>query len=341
MLVALQLMIGRLRSVETELVQHHKMAALGVLAAGLAHELNNPASALQRGADLLQQVVPWWEACAERVGAQLLGSDPDLLDHLRDELAQAATVSAGDPIEQSDRIQEVEEWLAQQGLERPWEIAPAIVDAGYSRERLVELAGRVAPGAVPPLLSWLASGATVRGQLRAVAASSAATSGIVSAVKAYTRLDQAPIQDVDIHESLEQSLTIMRYQLRSVSVYRRFADHLPLITAYASELNQVWTNLISNAIDAMGGGGDLTISTGIGEQYVTVAFEDTGPGIPEEIRHRLFEPFFTTKAPGKGTGMGLAISYSIVRRHGGDIKVESRPGRTVFIVRLPLAGVST
>ena len=341
MLVALQLMIGRLRSVETELVQHHKMAALGVLAAGLAHELNNPASALQRGADLLQQAVPWWEACAERVGAQLLGSDPDLLDHLRDELAQAATVSAGDPIEQSDRIQEVEEWLAQQGLERPWEIAPAIVDAGYSRERLVELAGRVAPGAVPPLLSWLASGATVRGQLRAVAASSAAISGIVSAVKAYTRLDQAPIQDVDIHESLEQSLTIMRYQLRSVSVYRRFAERLPLITAYASELNQVWTNLISNAIDAMGGGGDLTISTGIDEQDVTVAFEDTGPGIPEEIRPRLFEPFFTTKAPGKGTGMGLAISYSIVRRHGGDIKVESRPGRTVFTVRIPLAGVST
>jgi signal transduction histidine kinase len=106
-------------------------------------------------------------------------------------------------------------------------------------------------------------------------------------------------------------------------------------------LNQVWTNLISNAIDAMGEGGDLTISTGIDEQYVTVAFEDTGPGIPEEIRHRLFEPFFTTKAPGKGTGMGLAISYSIVRRHGGDIKLESRPGRTVFIVRLPLAGVST
>jgi signal transduction histidine kinase len=342
LMVVVRIVTQRLKGAEAELVQHQKMAALGILAAGLAHELNNPASALKRSADRLKDAVASWEACAEELGASgLVGTDEAILSELRAEMATGADGTVWDPVDRSDRIQELQRWLAEHRIDRSWEHAPALVDAGFRPSRLVALEDRVGGEAFPVLTRWISAGANVLSHLRTMEIGSAAISDIVAGVKAYTRLDQAPIQDVDIHESLEQSLTMLRYHLRSVAVHRRYTDVLPGITAFASELNQVWTNLITNAVDAMKGAGDLTIRTSCDGQWVSVEFEDTGVGIPTDVKSRLFEPFFTTKPPGEGTGMGLAISYSIVQRHGGDIRATSRPGQTRFTIRLPIAGVAS
>jgi signal transduction histidine kinase len=188
------------------------------------------------------------------------------------------------------------------------------------------------------LVRWLAAGCLVHSLQDEVGQSAARISQIVKAVKSYTYLDQAPVQEVDVHEGLESTLVILRNKLKSgVSVTRQYATDLPRIEAYASELNQVWTNLIDNAIDAMGGQGELVLRTYARDGQVVVEVQDTGPGIPEEIRPRLFEPFFTTKPPGSGTGLGLHIVYDIVaNKHGGEIHLISRPGATCFQVVLPV-----
>jgi signal transduction histidine kinase len=341
-LALLRLVMQRLKGAEAQLVGHQKMAALGTLAAGLAHELNNPAAALARGAEQLRAAVIDWEQRAEALGAMTLGStERGTLDVLRGEMhTRAAEVALLDPLARGDRERAVQRRLEAAGFADAWQLSPLLVDAGWDVESIAALEARFAPEHRSIILWWLALGQNVLRLLHELSTSAGAISAIVTAVKGYTRLDQAPVQEVDVHEGIEQSLTILRHKLRDVGVARQYAANLSRITAYAGELNQVWTNLIDNAADAMNGHGELSIRTARDGDWVVVEIGDTGPGIPPQVQARIFEPFYTTKPPGQGTGLGLSITYSIVRKHGGDIQFDSRPGRTRAIVRLPAREVT-
>ncbi|RIK47348.1 MAG: hypothetical protein DCC58_00100 [Chloroflexi bacterium] len=354
LLTVLRTVVSRLLSAEAHLVQHQKMAALGTMAAGLAHELNNPAGALQRSAGQLRDAIAGWEPLARELGAAV-SDDPDgRIDDIRKQLAERGREMVWlDPLERSDREQELQAWLEQFGLTDAWKIAPQLVDGGWGVASLQRAVGEASPADAGVILRWLAEGQTVFSLLQEVTNAAKAISEIVTAVKAYTRLDQAPIQDVDIHEGLDIVLSLMRHKLRGVTVLREYASGLPRVTANATELNQVWTNLIDNALDAMEAGA-LSAGTGQTKRVLTLrtAFDadgeailvdviDSGPGIPPEVCKRIYEPFFTTKPPGQGVGLGLSITYSIIRRHGGTIQVESQPGRTAFTVTIPIRGEVT
>jgi signal transduction histidine kinase len=302
--------VGRLRSMESSLREQEKLAALGTLAAGLAHELNNPAAAALRSISALERAI----TAAE--------SSPRPTPPPRPPEGTAPPRSA---LDRADRIAALDRLTADS------DAASALVDAGWTPETLAEVPSETLP--------WLAADASVHQLLSELDMALTRISEIVKAVKGYAYLDQAPVQRVDVRIGLEQTLVILRHRLRDVEIRREIPDDLPEIEAYGSELNQVWTNLIDNAVDAMDGRGTLTLRAepepmpeGIGIR-VTVA--DTGSGIPPEVRPRLFEPFYTTKEPGRGTGLGLHISHGVVARHGGWIDVESRPGDTRFVVTLP------
>lgn len=335
----LRTVAGRLRSMEAELSQQQKMAALGTLAAGLAHELNNPAAALHRAADHLDDAFQRWKDLAAEMSAFTLPAEQRAaVAHL---LAEATSRSQDarnlDPLARAGREEALESWLDERSVARPWELAAALVDAGLDAADLAPLAAASPREHLPTLLWWIATGGTITGLLAELAAGAESISGIVDAVKSYTFLDRAPVQEIDVHVGIDQTLMMLRHTLRQVLVRREYASDLPRITAWARELNQVWTNLISNAVDAMDGVGELTIQTHRQGEWIVVAIEDNGPGIPPEHRPHLFEPFFTTKAPGQGSGLGLHITYNIVtQQHCGQIDVTSRPGHTRFEVTLPI-----
>lgn len=340
-LTILRTIAMRLQSAETQLVQQQKMAALGTLAAGLAHELNNPAAALHRSAAQLQDAFDSWLSLTLELVRHGFGGDTVEagLDRLVSELSTGqGRRPALDPLTRSDRELALESWLDARGVERAWELAPLLVEAGWDAARAGQIEQSVPSEALPAAMWWLGSGQAIFGLLHELKASASVISDIVKAVKNYAYLDLAPIQEIDIHEGLEQTLLILRYKLRGVTVHRRYAENLPRITAYGSELNQVWTNIIDNAIDAMDGAGELTIETSrTPDGRVLVAIEDNGPGIPPDVQARLFDPFYTTKSPGQGTGLGLNITYNIVvQKHRGSIDVDSGPGHTRFEVRLPV-----
>jgi signal transduction histidine kinase len=341
---------SRLRSTESALIQNEKMAALGTLAAGLAHELNNPAAAIRRSAAQLRDAL----AEREKLTAQLhsLATDPhqrESLGALQEEIAERKTTTpVYDPLALSEQEDELQEWLEDHGVGEAWELAPVLVASGWDRDEVERLAERFSPAQLPVVVRWLGATSSVYGLLEEVGKSAEAMSEIVKAVKTYSYLDQAPIQEVDVIESLENTLVLLRPRIDAkISITRDYADDVPRIEAYGSELNQVWTNLIDNAIDAVAGQGELTLRAFTAESVVTVEVIDDGPGILPEIQPRIFEPFFTTKAPGVGTGLGLHIAYNIVvHRHRGQIQVASRPGETRLRVDLPIrlagnnAGVS-
>jgi signal transduction histidine kinase len=331
----------RLRSTESMLIQSEKMAALGTLAAGLAHELNNPAAAIQRSAAQLRNTL----AERERLAAELsaLDNEPqqrETLSALQEQLVQrTAAPTPSDPLSLSDRESELQEWLEDHGIEeQAWELAPVLVSSGWDRAGLERLSEQFSTAQLGVVLRWLAAGSSVYGLLDEVGASAESISEIVKAVKTYSYLDQAPIQNVDLKESLENTLVILRPKIKGgISVTRDYADDVPLVEAYGSELNQVWTNIIDNAIDAMHGQGELLLRTYKENGTVAVEIVDNGPGIPPDLRRRIFEPFFTTKEPGVGTGLGLHIAYNIVvHKHHGRIEVTSRTGETCFRVVLPV-----
>ncbi|MEZ4520549.1 MAG: ATP-binding protein [Thermomicrobiales bacterium] len=327
----------RLQSAEAHLVQHQKMAALGTIAAGLAHELNNPASALIRSAGQLADVIARWEENACILGGMSLDEiECDTVDGLRQSLDDVEPLSDQDPLAQSDLEERVQAWLAARDIDRPWVLAPLLADAGVDVADLDRLARTVQAEHLPPVIWWYGHGALVQRLLGELSLSGKAISEVVTAVKGYTRLDQAPIQEINIHEGIDQALVILRHKLKGIRVERQYDHDLPRITAYAGEINQVWTNLIDNAADAMNGSGVLTIRTRLDGCDIVVDVQDTGPGIPDSALDCVFNPFFTTKPPGVGTGLGLAISFNIARKHGGDMDVESMPGCTRFSVRLPL-----
>jgi signal transduction histidine kinase len=324
---------------EAELSLNQRMASLGTLSAGLAHELNNPSAAVRRSADQLRAAFERWKALGAEMGALTLAQrERDIIDGLL--AAAESRIQAAmqlDPLERAEREEALEEWLGDCSVERAWELAATLVDAGLGEADLAPLRSGVPQEHLSTILWWTATGGVIAGLLAELAASAGSISAIVAAVKSYTHLDQAPVQEIDVHAGLDQTLMIMRHELRQVHVRREYAPDLPRITAWPSELNQVWTNLISNAVDAMEGHGELTIRTRCADDWVIVEIEDNGPGIPIEIQPRLFDPFFTTKGPGRGTGLGLHISYNIVtQKHRGTIRVFSHPGQTTFEVSLPV-----
>ncbi len=332
----LHTVIGRLRNTEAMLRQSEKMAALGKLAAGVAHELNNPAAAVRRAAEQLGDVLQEWGEATADLGA--LDLSPSQRKALADRslALPAESPSDLDPIASGDLEESVQDWLEDRGVEGAWRLAPALVSSGWSADQLRTLAESFSEEQLPPIARWLAVGGSARSLVHELATGSGRISRIVGAIRSYSHLDEAPIKDVDIHRGLEDTLLILRHKLDGVQVDREYAEDLPAIEAYASELNQVWTNIIDNAIDAMGGRGELSLRTHAEDGRIVVEIEDTGSGIPDEIRQRVFEPFFTTKPPGAGTGLGLHIAYNIVvHRHGGQIEVDSVPGGTRFRVTLP------
>ena len=337
--VMLHTVTQRLRSTELLLRQSEKMAQLGTLTAGIAHELNNPAAAAKRGSEQLRHAFAAMQQAQVRLNSLSLSAPQQAALLELDRLAgQRAAQPAGlGSLQRSDQESALEDWLDENTIANGWELAPQLAGLGYSPAELEHLAG-VFPGQpLAVVLGWLGISFTAYGLLEEIGQGATRISEIVKALKSYAYLDQAPVQAVDVHEGLDNTLVMLRSKLKGgVSLRRQYAAHLPLIQAYGSELNQVWTNLIDNAVDAMDGEGEITIQTHQGKDCVVVEVEDNGPGIPETIQSKIFDPFFTTKAVGKGTGLGLNISYNIVKKHQGDIKVISHPGMTRFVVTLPL-----
>ncbi len=333
----------RIQATEAMDRQREKMMALGVLSAGLAHELNNPAAAATRAADQLGDALARLQPMTINLTRVL---DEDQLKTLLT-LRERAAVTLGQPddldsLTRSDREDELSDWLDDRGVDEGWEIAPLLVSSGITVDNLDTLADTLDDDAVLlDAINWLRRSLDSASLLRQVEQSSKRISELVKAVKSYSFMDQAPLQEVDIHVGIEDTLTIMAHKLKSnhITVNKTYGKDLPALYAYGSELNQVWTNIIDNAIDAMvsaSGKGTMAIRTWSDDEDIWVEIADDGPGIPEEIRTRIFEPFFTTKPVGKGTGLGLDIAHrTVTARHHGEIRVESQPGETKFYIRLP------
>ncbi|HEV2454113.1 MAG TPA: ATP-binding protein [Verrucomicrobiae bacterium] len=328
----------RMRNVEGYTQQREKLASLGTMAAGLAHELNNPAAAARRSAAHLAEVADKAQMLLCRLSRSLRAEDWQHL--LNSELKAAGNIAqapTGDHLARSDREQAVAEWLESRNVASAWELAPTFVTAGIETEFLEELVAKLPGAARPDALAWLEVRLGLKLLLRQVEQSTGRIMELVKAIKSYTYMDQAPVQEVDIHDGLESTLTMLGYKLRNITLVREFDRSIPRITAYGSELNQVWTNLIDNAIDAVKDSGKICVGTSRDLDHIVVEIVDNGPGIPAEIQSRMFEPFFTTKGVGSGTGLGLVISNAIVvNRHNGEIEFESKPGETRFKVRLPI-----
>lgn len=340
-LAVMHWVMARLSQNEALLHQHEKAAALGTLSAGLAHELNNPAAAAQRSVSQLSDTLPKWQRLTHAIETRAFkdGQTAWLENFMEQAARRFGSPVKFDTLQRIDLVDGLQTWLEAAGVETAWELAPGMVGFGWDVRALEELKSELEHSS--PLfdlaIRWLGAGCLVHGLLAEVQQTSGRISQIVRAMKSYTYLDQAPILEVDVHEGLENTLVIMQHKLKhGVSVKREYAADLPRIEAYASELNQVWTNIIDNAVDALDGKGEITLRTYEQDDRVVVEIADNGPGIPEHIRTRIFEPFFTTKAPGRGTGLGLHISHDIIaNRHHGQLLVESRPGETRFRAILP------
>jgi signal transduction histidine kinase len=329
-------LVGTVRNIESVARQREALVALGTLAAGFAHEINNPASAATRAAGALQDA-----------GAALLSSTGRLatsgvtaeqlaaLDDLRREIDPAAASTA--PLIIADREDALSDWLAEHGVERYWFIAPPLAAAGVDESWCDRAAAVVGGESLEAGLEWVATSLTAASLLTEVQESTRRVSDLIGVIRSYSQMDRASLQWIDVAEGLDSTLVMLAHRLRDgVVVVRDFDADLPRIEAFAGELNQVWTHLIDNAVDAMQGNGTLRVSTRPDGRGVVVGIGDTGPGMSEEVRVHAFEPFFSTKGVGEGTGLGLDISRRIVvERHGGDIAIESRPGETVLSVRLP------
>jgi signal transduction histidine kinase len=335
-LAVLHWVLARLGQNESLLHQQEKMAALGTMSAGLAHELNNPAAAAQRSASLLRGAPAKWLRLTHKLEA--LAFKENLIDWLNDFMREATRRFERqlklEALEKIDLVDELQTWLEANGIESAWEYAPAMVNFGWNSESLGKLKGLPVFQAA---IEWLGMGSLIVNQLYEIQNTTERISQIVRAMKSYTYLDQAPLLEVDVHEGLENTLVIMQHKLKQgVTVKRDYSPDLPRIEAYASELNQVWTNIIDNAVDAMNGKGEILLRTYEEKEQVIVEIIDNGPGIPEEICSRIFEPFFTTKPPGQGTGLGLHVTHDIVvNRHHGLLLVKSKPGETKFKIILP------
>jgi PAS domain S-box-containing protein len=330
----------RLNEMHNQLIIQEKMASLGKLSAGMAHELNNPASAAQRGAEQLQATFSKWQHVQMQMGELNFGETQREkvveLDRLaRERARKPAAMSA---LNRSDREEAMEAWLDARSIESTGELVPSLVSMDFDQDELEALADFFTAPQFEIVIDWMSFKFAIYSLVGEIGIGTGRIVELVKALKTYTYMDQAPVQSVDVREGLDNTLIILHNKLkRGVTVVREYAEDLPVIQAFASELNQVWTNIIDNAIDAMDGKGHLVIRARQEDSWVVVEVEDDGPGIPAEIQSKIFDPFFTTKGPGEGTGLGLNISRSlIVQKHQGELVVDSEPGRTCFTVRIPM-----
>lgn len=328
----------RMRNVEGYTQQREKLASLGTMAAGLAHELNNPAAAARRAAAQLGETADRAQLLLCRLSRSLKADHwLFLLSTERKITEDIAKAPALDHLARSDQEQTVAQWLEARGVAFAWELAPTFVTAGVDTASLEKITVKLPSEAQSDALAWLEVRLGLKVLVKQVEKSTERIVELVKAIKSYSYMDQSPVQEVDIHEGIENTLTMLGYKLRNMTVVREFDRSIPRITAHGSELNQVWTNLIDNAIDAVNGSGRICIGTSRDLDHVVVEIVDNGPGISPEVQTRMFEPFFTTKSVGSGTGLGLVISNAIIaNRHGGEIEFDSHPGETRFKVRLPI-----
>ena len=320
--------------------QGEKMMALGRLSAGLAHELNNPAAAIQRASARLQEhraMLPGLLAAlvAHQVGGEELGDLEELRRGGRD-----AAINGGSALDQSAREEEISDWLEGRGVSESWEVAANLCEAGVVVEELAAIASRLPEAVFPDAMAWLSCVIDSDRIVDEISASAGRISELVTAIKTYSHMDRSrEHRPTDVRSGMDNTLTILGHKLKEkgIVVRREYQEGLPLIPANAGELNQVWTNLIDNAIDAMDEGGQLVLKARVHELWIEVEVAENGSGIPEKIRPTIFEPFFTTKEVGVGTGLGLGIAMRIVDTHQGHIEVRSQPGETTMCVRLPLS----
>ncbi len=334
--------LARWRTMSSTMHQSEKMAQLGTLTAGVAHELNNPAAAVKRGASQLQDFLQIYTSSQIRLASINLSSvQAQLIEDITKEARNPARqISENmDPLARSDLEYSFETWMDEIGVPEAWQLAPTFVNMGFNIEKLKLLASQFQPTEFSLIAGALSASYNAYDLLSEIEQGANRISEIVSALKSYSYLDRAPIQEVDVHLGLENTLLILRSKLSGIKVHREYHKELPKIQAFGSELNQVWTNILDNAADALQNieSPEILIRTTALDGWIQVEIEDNGSGIPPEVISRIFDPFFTTKPPGKGTGLGLEISYNIiVNKHHGEIRAFSWPGKTIFRVQLPI-----
>ncbi|MGI5517109.1 ATP-binding protein [Streptomyces sp. CA-106131] len=328
--------------------QRERLLALGSLSAGLTHELNNPAAAAVSATAALRERVAGMRhklgmIAAGRYEPDTLRTLVDIQERTAEQVAKAVPVS---PLDASDREDELGDWLDDHGIQGAWQIAPNFVQAGLDTDWLDQVAAAVDEQTLEGAIRWLNYTVETELLMNEIEDSTTRVSTLVNAARQYSQLDRAPFQNSDVHELLDSTLLMLSGKIgKRITVVKEYDRSLPPIPAYPGELNQVWTNLIDNAVSAMndgGGEGTLTVRTALDRDRLLVEFGDTGPGVPPEIRNRIFDPFFTTKPVGQGTGLGLDISWRIVvNKHHGSLDVRSVPGDTRFQVRLPLTAAES
>lgn len=337
--IVLGAMVERANDVERQTRQQEKLIAIGKLSAGLAHELNNPASAVQQAARQLHESIEEGQVLVLHYDSRFTPQQREHLIALNYELLQQReTMLPLSPLAQSDREDELNDWFEHRGIDNSWRFVPALVSAGMELPQLDQLTTTFEQSMFGSAINWLATTLNLTELTQQVSIGTGRISELVAAMKEYSHMDRANYQQVNLHHGIESTLTVLSHKIKTdITIVREFDEHLPFINAYGSELNQVWTHLIDNALDALHGKGHLWIRTSHDAERVRVEIADDGPGIPQAIQDRIWEPFFTTKGVGEGTGLGLDVVRRIVtQRHGGEVYVRSEPGDTRFEVYLSI-----
>jgi signal transduction histidine kinase len=330
-------LLDRVREVTRLEQQTEKLNALGKLAGNLAHEMNNPASAAQRAASGLLDELRVYGHEKFKLGALCLDQQRLLqVRNWQEAARQQGSTAAPEAAQHAALEDSLQKWLKSHGVEETWKIAPELAELGVTAERLEPLGEFLDAGALTVVLSQFTSSVRAERIAEAMLDSTARIFDLIRAIKDYSYMDQAPIQEIDVRQGLENTLTMLQSRLAHVEVERRYEAEVPLISAYGSELNQVWMALLENALDAIRDHGKITLGVQISGDMLLIEVWDNGPGISAELLDRIFEPFFTTKAPGFGLGLGLDTAQRIIRRHRGFIRAQSEPGATCFQVRLPI-----